>query len=364
MASTVLIGTYADGIYRADVDVRRGVVSGVRLAARAAAPSYLAFHPSGRWLFAVNEVDDFAHDGPDGSRDSEGEGGGAGSITTFAVQADGGLVEISQTPTGAGPCHLSVDRTGRFVFVACYTGASVGVYALEPNGVLRACGSVRHQGQGMHPSQTAPHPHFAAQGPVGADVYVADLGIDRLLVYQLDEDTGTLSPSRTPALAAAAGSGPRHLAFHPTGNTLYAVHELTSALATYARAPESGIFRLAETTSTLPVDHARESYAGAIRLHPNAGFLAVTNRGHDTLAVFTLDPVTARPTLHHHVGTQGAHPRDLQFDPSGHLLLVANQHSSTLTPFHVSTATAALTPTTAPIPVPSPACIAFSPVCP
>ena len=357
---SVYIGTYtkgplsggdgrSQGIYRTTFDPTSGRLSDdVTLAAACDNPSYLAVHPNGRFLYAVNEVDDF-----DGQR--------SGAVSAFAIELSGKLRLVDRRSShGADPCHLSVSRSGRHLFVANYHGANVSTYLIGDDGRLRDAVTVRHQGAGPHPNQTAPHPHFAAEGPEPGSLFVADLGVDKVVVYRVDQATGALSAAEPAFAPLHPGAGPRHLAFHPNGRFVYVNNELASEVTVFSRDARTGTLAEVQTIGTLPEGHPGKNDTAEIALPPDGRFLYVSNRGHDSIARFSVEATDGRLSPLGHTPTGGACPRDFKLSPDGRFLLMENQRSDSIVVFAIDRATGALGRSESVLSTPTPVCLAFS----
>lgn len=354
----VYFGTYtkakSKGIYRARFDAATGRLSPVELAAEARDPSFLAVHPNGRVLYAIDESTD--------PQKTPGRG-----LAAYAIEAGTGKLALrnEQGVGGAGPCHLAVDATARAIVVANYAGGSIAAVALEPDGRLGALGSViQHTGLSVHPTrQKAPHAHVAALAPDNRFVLCADLGLDKILVYALDAAKATLIPATPAAVALAPGAGPRHLAFRPDGKFVYAINELRCTMTALRYDATSGGLAEVQTLSTLPTgESVRQGFSTAeVVAHPGGRFLYGSNRGHDSIAVYAIDAATGRLTLVGHEPTQGKTPRHFAVDPSGRWLLAENQGSDSVVVFRIDAASGRLEPTGQAIEVPAPVCAVFVP---
>jgi len=321
------------------------------LKAETASPSFLAVGGSGRVLYAVNEVDEY-------------KGAKAGSVTSFAVDAaTGGLKALGVESTGgAAPCHVQCDKTGKFVAVANYTGGNIAMFPVGPDGRL-AASSALLSGTGSGPNkarQQGPHAHQVVFDPTNHFLLEADLGIDRILVYRFDQASGSLTPNDPPSAAVTPGSGSRHLAFHPNGRFVFVINELSSTITSFAWEGAAGSLRSLGTVSTLPAGHTGENSTAEIAVHPNGRFLYGSNRGHDSLAVFS---VAADGTLAlvEHEPTRGKTPRNFTIDPTGKWLIAANQATGTLAVFAIDQKTGALSPAGPLASVGSPVCVLFWP---
>jgi len=353
----VYIGTYTNnqkskGIYVSRLNLETGRLSEPQLAAEATSPSFLAIAPDGDHLYAVNEIGEF-------------QGKPSGSVSAFAVdKKTGKLSALNQQPSGGtGPAHLVTDRTGRVVLVANYGGGSVASLPIESDGSLGAPASViTHTGSSVHPKrQTKPYAHSINVGPGNKFAYAADLGIDRILIYRLDPAKGTLTPADPPSASVAPGSGPRHFALHPTRPYAYVINELLLTVTAFERNPETGALSDLQTITTLPPGQAAaEGFSTAeVQVHPSGRFLYGSNRGHDSLTVFSIDQGTGRLTFVENVPTQGNFPRGFGIDPTGQFLLVGNQRSDTLVAFRIDQKTGRLTPTGQTLAIGAPVCVKF-----
>lgn len=348
--ATLLIGTYtsggttSEGIYACSLDLVTGALSTPRLVGRAVDPSFLAPHPNGRWLYAVSETEQF-------------EGQSGGGVAAFAFTDDGRLASLNQVPSeGVAPCHVSVHPSGRWLLVANY-GGSVSVLPLLASGQLGpAVQSVRHDGSGANPErQAGPHPHSVQFGPDGVTAYVPDLGADRLVAYAFAAADGRLT-ARPDDVPVAAGAGPRHLAFHPSGLHAYVVNELDSTVTALRHDPASGRLSAPISLPTQPADFGGVNYPAEVRVHPSGRYVYVSNRGHDSIAVFAVHEVTGRLSPLGYQPTGGNYPRHFTLDVAGDWLVAANQASGTLTSFRVG-ADGGLRPSGHAVSVPAPACL-------
>ncbi len=352
----VYFGTYtgakSKGIYLAMFDPATGSLSIPVLAAETTSPSFLALHPTGRFLYAVNEISNF-------------QGNPGGAVTAFAIEPNTGLLrQLNQASTGGGgPCHLIVDPTGRNVLAANYGGGSVIVIALEPDGRLGAPGSfIQHRGSSVNPQrQREPHAHGIYLDATRRFAFVPDLGLDRVMIYRFDPAAHSLTPTDPPADGAVKpGAGPRHLAFHPDGRFAYVIDELDSTITVFGYNAASGRLTELQVVPTLPADFKGRSTTAEIAVHPNGKFVYGSNRGHDSIAVFALDPATGKLDCVQHEPTQGRTPRSFALDPTGAFLLAANQDSDNVVVFRVDPRTGKLTPTGATVEVGAPVCVTFA----
>ncbi|HXG46506.1 MAG TPA: lactonase family protein [Methylomirabilota bacterium] len=352
----VYIGTYtgpkSKGIYLSRLNADTGALTPAELAVETPSPSFLALHPSGRFLYAANEVGRF-QDQP------------TGAISAFAIaRGTGRLQLLNQQPSGgAGPCHLVVDRAGRNVLVANYGGGNVAALPLEKDGRLKPASAViQHTGSSVNPQrQKEPHAHSINLDPANRFAYAADLGLDRVLIYRFDSAGGSLVAAQPPFVRVKPGAGPRHFAFHPNGRFAYVINELDCTVTAFRCDPKTGELKTAQTISTLPPGETHQPgfSTAEVQVHPSGKFLYGSNRGHDTIAVFAIDQKTGTLTPVENEPTQGKTPRNFGIDPTGSFLLAANQSSDTIVVFRIDPKSGALEPTGAKIEAPSPVCIKF-----
>jgi 6-phosphogluconolactonase len=355
----VYFGTYTNaktasqGIYRSRLDVATGRLSAAELAAPAKDPAFLALHPNGQFLYALDESAD--------SKRTTNKGLSAYTLNA----ATGALTLLAETSTGSsGACHLAVDATGRALLVANYGGGGVSAVALTPDGRFGALGPViNHRGSSVNRArQEAPHAHGIYPSPDNRYALVPDLGIDRIVAYKLD-----LDPPRLVPLAAAnplpPGSGPRHLTFHPNGRTVYVISELLCTMTTFRYEPAAGALTPIQTISTLPPGESipKGTSTAEVQVHPNGRFLYGSNRGANTLVVYAIDENTGQLTYVETVPTRGQTPRHFALDPTGTWLLAENQDSGTVAVFRIDQKSGRLTPTGPLVPVPAPVCAVFVP---
>jgi 6-phosphogluconolactonase len=353
----VYFGTYTNdkksqGIYASRFDPATGALSPAELVADTPNPSYLAIHPSGRSLYAANEIGNF-------------DGKPTGAVSAFAIErASGRLTLLNRQPSaGGGPAHLITDPSGRNVLVANYGGGSVAVLPIEQDGRLKPPSStMQHSGASVNQQrQKGPHAHQVILDPPAARAYVADLGIDKVMIYRFDAARGALSANDPPAASLEPGAGPRHAAFHPKGRFAYVINELTCTITAFSVDPATGALTAIQTVSTLPAgETVREGYSTAdVQVHPSGRFLFGSNRGHDSIAVFAIDQASGRLTLVEHEPTGGNTPRAFGIDPDGAFLLAANQRSDSVVVFRIDGKTGALAPTGHRLEVPVPVCVKF-----
>ena len=354
----VYFGTYtkppSQGIYRARLDVATGKLSAPEVAAECRDPAFLAVHPNGKFLYAIDESSD--------PKKTPHRG-----VAAYAIASGTGQLSLlnEQTVGGPGPCHLAVDADGRAVVIANYSGGSVAALALQPDGRLGAVGSVmQHKGSSVNPArQKSPHAHVVAVAPGNRHVLCADLGLDQVLVYEFDAAKASLRANEPAFARLPPGSGPRHLAFHPNGKYLYAINELLCTMAVFAFDASHGSLRDVQLISTLPPGEAMQpEYSTAeVAVHPSGRFVFGSNRGHHTIVSYAVDAATGKLTLVGHASTGGQTPRHFAVDPTGAWLLAENQDSGTVVVLRIDAQTGRLTPTGQSIAVPAPVCAVFVP---
>jgi 6-phosphogluconolactonase len=353
------IGTNTDksskGIYVFRFNASTGKLTPLGLAAESKNPSYLAIHPGHRFLYATNE-------GNNSGADKNG------AVSAFSIdRGTGKLTFLNQVSSrGAGPCHVTVDKTGKNVFVANYDSGSVAVLPLNPDGSLReASAFIQNHGSSVDKErQEGPHAHCIGTSPDNRFTLAADLGLDEMLVYRFDPVRGSLTPNDPPFAKSPAGAGPRHFDFSPDGRFVYVINEMQGSVSTFSYDAARGALKLQETVSTLPAGYkvTADDSASEIRVHPSGKFLYGSNRGHDSIAVFAIDPAKGTLTPVERVSTQGKTPRGFGVDPTGSYLVAGNQDSDSLVVFHIDPQTGRLTPTGQKLDVPTPVDVEFAPV--
>ncbi len=352
----VYVGTYTehgrtDGIYRFRVDPRTGAWRPLGATDAGPNPSFLALHPQGRVLYAVNEVEQY-------------EGAASGAVSAFAIDpATGGLTLLGRRASrGGAPCYVSVDRAGRFALVANYVGGNVAAFPLAADGSLGEAPQVlQHAGSGPRADrQEKPHAHSILPDPSGRFALSADLGTDQILVYALGSAAGALAPAAVPAVALPPGAGPRHLAFHPAGRFVYVTNELDLTVGVFRFDPRTGALAAVQTVPVVSGPGAGDRTTADLHLAPSGRFLYASVRGEDSLVVFAIDQATGMLTQVQRVSTGGHLPRNFGLDPSGRFLYAANQRSDSIVGFRVDPASGRLTPSGVKVEVPAPVCVRFA----
>ena len=349
------VGTYTDdgkseGIYVVSMDPRSGKLRRVGSVNAGANPSFLTIHPNGRVLYAVSEVEKYA-------------GKASGGVSSFAIARDtGALTRRNEQPSEGGlPCYVSVDRGGRFLLVANYGGGNLAMLPIQTDGTLAHASSVvQHKGTGPNAErQKGPHAHCIIADPSNRFVLAADLGVDRVFVYRLDGDGKMLRHVEGGDAVMRPGAGPRHIAFHPTLPMVFVVNELDSTVATLRFDAERGRLSLLSTRSTIPAGWKSANYPADIHVASSGRTLYVSNRGHNSVAMFSVAPRTGALALEQVVSTKGDWPRNFALHPTGRWLLAANQRSNSIVVFERDQGSGRLTPTTSSLAVPSPVCLHF-----
>ncbi len=354
----VYVGTYtgpkSQGIYAFRLKSVAGepALEPLGLAAEATQPAFLELDSKRRRLFAVNESGTF-------------EGQPTGSISSFSVDATTGkLTRLSERASGgAGPCHLLLDRTGRNILVANYSAGTVAVLPVLDDGRLGEATSImRHSGRSVNPQrQTEPHAHAVTLDPAERFLFVCDLGIDKVMIYRFDAQRHTLTPHEPAFVTLPPGAGPRHMAFRPDGKFAYVLSELASTVTVFAYDAAAGRLTRVESLTTLPAGFTGKTSTAEIAVHSSGKYLYASNRGHDSLAIFTID--STRGTLRS-LGTQstgGRTPRHFGLDPTGTIVALGNQNSDTIVLARLDPQTGRLTPSPHVAAAPSPVCLVFLP---
>jgi 6-phosphogluconolactonase len=352
----VYFGTYtgpkSKGIHVSRLNLATAALSTPQLAAESENPSFLVVHPSQDFLYVANEIGKF-------------EGQATGSVSAYAISKPSGSLKLlnRQPSAGTGPAHVTIDTRGNNVLVANYGGGSVAVLPVAGDGTLRPpSSSMQHTGSSVNPDrQKGPHAHSINVDPSNQFAYAADLGLDKILIYRFDAPKSTLTANDPPYASVEPGSGPRHFAIGSDGRFAYVINELPLTITAFARDPKRGGLSALQTISTLPPgDSVQKGYSTAeIQIHPSGRFLYGSNRGHDSIAVFSIDQKSGRLTFVETVSTQGRTPRNFGIDPSGTYLLAANQNSDSVVVFRIDAKSGRLTPAGSTVSVGAPVCVKF-----
>lgn len=346
------VGTYSvrgsEGIYTLRFDATSGKLTPVSSVKNTKSPSFVALRPGGQFLYAVNEADNAG-----ATR--------AGAVSAYKRDPKSGALTLinEKSAYGRGPCHISVDKTGRWAIVSNYVSGNWLVYGINADGSLGdLADSLSFRGKGPNTGrQEGSHVHSATISDDNRFVYIADLGTDQLHAYSLNANTGKLTPLPTPFVAVQPGSGPRHFTIHPNGRFAYLAEELTSSVAVLNRDPKTGVLTLKQDrVASLPADFTGENTHADIHTDPTGKTLYVSNRGHNSLSIFSIAPDGSIKLLGHQP-IQGAKPRNFMVHPSGQFVLVANQDTDNIVVFRRDPKTGLLTSTGEQAKVPSPVCL-------
>ncbi len=348
----VYIGTYTQrgsrGVYLSNLDMKTGELSTPTLAAETKDPTFLAIHQNRKFLYAANEITDF-------------DGKPAGAVSAYRIDAKSGKLTLinQQSSRGQGPCHLIVDRSGNNVLVANYGGGSVACLPINPDGSLGPSTSfVQHGGSSVNKQrQEGPHAHSINVDAANRFAFAADLGLDQIIIYKFDADKSELNENNPHSARVAPGSGPRHFAFHPNGRFAYVINEMSSTVTAFSFNGRNGGLTEFQTISTLPSGYTGSTSCAEVQVHPSGKFLYGSNRGHDSIAIFSIDQSTGKLTAIGHQSTEGKTPRNFAIDPSGTFLLAENQDSNSVVVFRIDPLSGKLAATGHRIDVPMPVCI-------
>ena len=349
----VYVGNYtakteSKGIYLFEFSSDTGKLTARGLAGETTDPSWVTIHPNGKYLYAANES------------------GKASTISAFSIDSKTGkLASLNKVPAlGEDPCYLSFDQTGKYLLVANYTSGNVVVFPIQPDGSLGEHTALETDAGTPGPNQkrqNTAHAHWIEPSGHNQFVYVADLGLDRVLFYKFDASKGTLTPGNpTDQFSAAVtpGAGPRHVVFGTDRKFMYVLAELTSTVTVFANEGHEK-FQSVQEISALPQGFSGRNDAAEIAISPDGKFLYTSNRGRDSVVVFSIDPTKGTLSKVEDVLTSGKEPRNFVIDPTGHYLLAENQNSNTIVEFAINPSTGKLTQTGEVIQTPSPICIAF-----
>jgi len=353
-APVVFIGTYTEkegsqskGIYVYQMDPASGELTFKWEARGILNPSYLAIHPQQKSLYAVNELQSFGGQ----------EGGG---VSALSIDSGSGELNIlnAYSSRGKDPCYISIELTGRFALVANYSGGNAAMLPIQADGQLGpATDVVQHAGSSVHPErQTAPFVHSIIPDPTNRFAIVADLGADKLVIYEMDLDHGELK--KHSEVNVQPGAGPRHSIFHPNGHYLYLINELNSTVIVYRYDSEAGVLEEVQTISTLPQGFQGENLCADLHIYGN--YLYASNRKHDSIAWYLIDENTGQLSYQGEVASGGKEPRGFAIDPSGSFLLAAHERSDNVVIFQIDPATGKLLPTGYEVKVSHPVCVKFA----
>ncbi|WPP49547.1 lactonase family protein [Catalinimonas niigatensis] len=346
------VGTYSDrgsqGIYVLEFDRTNGKLTEIQTLDDKESPSFLEVHPNGKYLYAVYREGMNANDK-------------SGTVTAFEIDsASGKLSKLNeQSSEGGGPCHVSIDPKGKLAYVSNYGGGNLAIYPIREDGSLgEASDRIQHHGSSVNENrQKEPHMHSIIPSENGKFIYASDLGIDKIMIYQPDRKSGKLSPAKTPYAASTPGAGPRHFTFHPDGKLAFSIEELSSTIASYSVDKNSGALTPIDQVATLPEDAQTQSNTTAdIHVSPDGKFVYGSNRGHDSIVIYKIDP-SGKMSYVDHEPTKGAHPRNFCMDDKGEFVFVANRDDDNVVVFKRDAATGKLSYTGNQAKVPAAVCV-------
>lgn len=351
----LFVGTYTNGnskgIYILDFDTASGSLNQKNYYEGITNPSFLAINNKRNYLYAISETDNY-------------NGKKSGGIFSFKIDYKNRslLFLNSVSSQGAHPCHLTVDKSDKYILAANYSGGNISVIELNDDGSLGNCRDVvQHSGSSVNKKrQEAPHAHSINLDASNKLAVATDLGLDKLMLYNFDNKTGKLIPANQKFVKAKPGAGPRHFAFHPSGEFAFVINELDCTITTFRFNINTYEFEPVQTISTLPLDYKEENTCAEIHAHPNGKFVYGSNRGHDSIAVFSFNAITEDLSLVQHQSTLGKTPRNFVIDPSGKFLLVANQNSDSIIVFSIDLTSGKLYETGKKIEIPNPVCLLFA----
>ncbi len=354
---TLYIGTYTsgssnpgEGIYIYRMNEKTAELSHYKTVTGITDPSFLAVDSKRRYLYAVNEVEQF-------------EGKASGSVSAFSIDKKTGDLNLlnKQSTSGGSPCHLIVDEKGNYVLVANYSGGSIAVLPISEGGSLGMPGNVvQHRGSSVNKDrQTGPHAHCIEFDKSNRYALAVDLGLDKILVYKFDKKSGQLLANKVPSIDVSPGDGPRHLTFHPNGKFVYVINEVSNTIIAFVYEKDDGTLKRVQTVATLPLGFSGRSWTAEIAISESGKFLYGSNRGHDSIVSYSIDEDSGHLSYIEHVSTQGKHPRHFTIAPNGKFLLVANRDSDSIVSFRIDKDSGRLSPTGQITSVPKPVCLLF-----
>jgi 6-phosphogluconolactonase len=338
------------GIYAYRFSPEAGRLTSIGRVAELAGASFLATDPHHRVLYVASE----AGQAP----------GSNGFLSSYAIDPRSGALKLlNKAEMGGGPCHLSVDQTSKILFVANYGNGTVASFALNADGSIgKQTGFDQHTGKGPNAErQEGPHAHAVVLSPDNRFLFVPDLGSDQIKIYRVDAAKSTFAPNNPSFASVKPGLGPRHLLFGPGGKFAYVICEMGSSVVALAYDPAKGSLTPVQTISTLPANFKGIDNSAEIDISPSGRFLYASNRGHDSIAVFAIDPGNGTLTKVRVVPTRGKIPRNFALDPTGKYLVAANQKSNQMVVFAVDQTTGLLQPTGQVLDIEEPVCVLFVP---
>ncbi|MCA9011296.1 MAG: lactonase family protein [Planctomycetaceae bacterium] len=349
----VFVGTYSEGdsiskgIYTCLFNAETGTLTEPSLAVETVNPSFLAIHPNHQFLYAVNELSS-----------------GDGAVTAFKINSDGTLTRLNeQSSLGGAPCHCNVDATGQTLLIANYSGGNVVTYPIGADGQIgEAASNIHHSDPARKNVELHPRAHSINISSDNRFAYAADLGLDKIFIYKLDAAHSKISPARPASAGVAVGGGPRHFAIHPSGSFAYTNNETTLVATAFARNPKTGALKVIQDITTIPGGFEGTRSTAECLCHPSGKFLYISNRGPDSIAVYSINEQSGLLTWVENESTGGKTPRNFFIEPAGKWLLAENQDSDSILVFSIDQATGALNPTGDSIKVGKPVCIRMLPL--
>ncbi len=341
----LLVGTYtaktSKGLYVYKFDTQTGDLKYISEASGVKNPSFLTISKDKKSVYSVGETD------------------GGGAVNSFAFNASTGQIALKNTQSagGAGPCHITIDKTNKWVIVGNYGAGSLSILPVLPDGSLgSATQTIQHTGSSINTErQNAPHVHSINIAPNNKDVFVPDLGTDKIFTYRLNALDGSLTPGNPPFTAVIPGSGPRHFTFHPKGRFAYVIEELSATVTAFHYT--AGKLKAFQTINTLPADYTGRKWCADIHISPDGKFLYASNRAHESITVYAINPRTGELTWVDNTSVEGKTPRNFMIDPTGKYVLVANQDSDNINVFKRDASTGKLTFTGKSATVSMPVCL-------
>ncbi len=351
----VFIGTYtgngSEGIYSCQFDPEDGRTTQPILVAKSDNPSFIVIDKEGKFLYAVNEVDNYDENS-------------SGAISVYELVKGSGKLNLIQqvSSLGAHPAHVSIDKSGKYLLAANYTSGNISVFPIDKDGRLgEHTALIQNYGSSVNPErQTSPHAHFIQASNNNRFVMAADLGIDKILIFQFDSATGSLQPNEPAYINLSPGSGPRHFAFTPSGKFLYVLNELTSTVTIFDFDQSTALSQSKQTISTLPENYNGANTAAEIIVDSRGKFLYASNRGDNSIVQFRIDPVSGMLTPIAWTSSGGKAPRNFEIDATGKWLFSANQNSDNILLFKIDQENGQLMNIKQSINIKSPVCIKFT----
>lgn len=346
------VGTFSgrgsQGLYVFEFDREAGELTLVQTVSERESPNFQAIHPEGSYLYSVSDKA-FSADTDDPA------------VTAYRIDRQTGMLTPinERSAQGRGPAHVSVDPQGRFVFVSNYGGGSLSVFAITDHGSLsEPVDVVKHEAiPGDERGELRPRVHSAIPSADGRFLYVSDLGLDRIMIYEVDAASGTLTPANPPFVESFHGAGPRHFTIHPSGQFAYSAEERSHMVTAFRVEPTSGALAPVQRVNMVPAGFEGSNSAADIHVSPDGRFLYASNRGHDSLVIYEIDPTTGELSLVGHEPTRGGHPRNFAVDREGVFVFVVNRDDDNLVVFRRNQSTGELTFTGIEVHVPMAVCV-------